>query len=145
MQLERGRFDEYSLFKATSLTQDSLGLVLDRINNAFVERLNVRFIRHDDDPRYDSGGARFLGHLHENAGALECRIKTLCNVGLIHSRAHIDYALVDFVANHLKPQALDTIVCCNEQQTSQTMLFDHVSMRSSIKHVLFQVSKIRWV
>ncbi|KAH7668039.1 hypothetical protein AAVH_43126, partial [Aphelenchoides avenae] len=99
IRLDRGYFNEDDVLKVSVMTEASLRLLLGRVNGAFVERLVVRFVEYSVD-------ARFFGYLKNHAAALECRVGAVlvCTDG---SPSYFDYTLVDFVATHLKPRALE--------------------------------------
>lgn len=72
--LERDNINEETLFQVPELTGSNLGLLFDRINNAFVERFETSFT-------CDSDGVRFIRHLRDRAAELKCRIKILDTSG----------------------------------------------------------------
>lgn len=134
ISLEKESYEECNTFEVSKLTRFSLGLLFDRVNRAFVERLAVNFTDKDD--------VRFLRYLRGQAAALECRIETLSISISEEPRSNIDYAMVDFVACRLRPQQLDVSVYDADIVTPQAMLFDHDSMRSTLKRVKFHVSPL---
>lgn len=121
------------------LTQACLGHLFNRVNNAFVEFMQLRF---EDLEVGDEVGARVLRHLRENAAELQCRIKTVFITTFVKiAPANFDFTLVDFPACHLKVQVLSVDIW-DVQQTPQTTLFDHASIRNTLKHVNLIVSKL---
>lgn len=125
-------------FVVRELTEVDLGLVLALVKNAFVERLEISS---RDLEIKNQNGARCFRHLRDHAAELQCRIKSLRLTPYDFRRppANFDYALVDFVSCHLRPQELRVDVY-NEQQAPLASLFDHPSVRSTLKHVQFHVS-----
>ncbi|KAH7704899.1 hypothetical protein AAVH_27902 [Aphelenchoides avenae] len=130
ISLEKESYEECNTFEVSKLTRFSLRLLFDRVNRAFVERLAVDFTGKDD--------VRFLRYLRDQAAALECRIETLSITVADEPRTNIDYAMVDFVACRLRPQELDVGMYDAHLVTPSAMLFDHVSMRSTLKRVKFR-------
>lgn len=104
-----------------------------RVNNAFVETFEVSFIR-------GLNGARFLGYLRDRTAGLQCRINVLSIADFMELPADIDYALVDFVASHLKPQSLDAEY--DAQQSYCATFQGRASIRSTLRHVKLCVSLV---
>lgn len=136
MLLERGNVNDDSRFKLSTRTQSSLELLLHGVNNAFIERLAISFLR---EPNWVADGVRFVAYLQDHAAALKCHIRVLSVVDFDGTPAHI--SLIGYVASRFKPQALDIDVNFDDAEGPLTMLFDHASIRSSFKHVTFNVSQ----
>ncbi|KAH7712431.1 hypothetical protein AAVH_20235, partial [Aphelenchoides avenae] len=103
-------------------TQQYMEIVFRRVNNAFVRRLTLSFDRAHLPP---------LNHLRANAKKLQCHIRAL---RIESTEAAIDYALVDFLGAHLKPQAYE-VSKTGELRENHVKLFKHDALRDKVKHL----------
>lgn len=109
-------------------TQQYMEIVFRRVNNAFVRRLTLSFDRAHLPP---------LNHLRANAKKLQCHIRAL---RIESTEAAIDYALVDFLGAHLKPQAYE-VSKTGELRENHVKLFKHDALRDKVKHLVYEASK----
>lgn len=105
------------------------------INNCFVDRLTLSF-RPNTHP--------FLYYLRARANDLQCHIRALHLEYFIWENdvreEEIDYALVDFLGVHLKPNVFEMSAhyeCCEDN----AMLFTHGALRENVKHLAYKVSE----
>ncbi|KAH7712783.1 hypothetical protein AAVH_19857, partial [Aphelenchoides avenae] len=89
------------------------------VNNAFIYRLTLDF-RPENLP--------FFAYLRANANELQCQVGALI---IICFEAGIDYALIDFVGVHLKPQVYKMSMA-NEFREDYAMLIAHNALRGSV-------------
>lgn len=107
--------------------EEDLQTILYGLNNAFIHRLAFDF-RQPNLP--------LLEYLKANASDLHCQ------VGALHMQdaaVDVNYTLFDFLAVHLKPQILETSICA--ATFGQDQVFTRNSLRSSVKHLIYEVSK----
>lgn len=77
--------------------------------------------------------------MRANASELQCQIRAL---NTKDSPAGIDYALVDFLGFHLKPQVYEASIGAAPARSNEyAMLFTRNALRGSVKHLVYEVSK----
>lgn len=97
-----------------------------RINNAFVRRLTLSFYRAE---------LLYLDYLRANANNLQCQIRRL---HIEDSGKDIDYALLDFLGVHLKPQIYEATILFAHREDI-IMLFTRTALRDTVRHVVYWV------
>lgn len=66
-----------------------------------------------------------------------------CRLGVLHvmdPQEVIDYALVDFIGVHLKPQGYE--LSSDTVDEDYVMLFNQDALRGSVKHLSYEVSTV---
>lgn len=109
-------------------TEQDLETLYRRVNNAFVDRLELSF--HPED-------SILLYHLRASASHLQCQIGAL---RVQAKSVEIDYLLVDFVGVHLKPKAYEMSVWSEDDIEEYERLYTHNALRGNVTHLAYDVS-----
>ncbi|KAH7716288.1 hypothetical protein AAVH_16287 [Aphelenchoides avenae] len=96
-----------------------------RVNNAFIHQLTLNFFREC---------LRLPYYLLANSTELQCKIRTLQVDALDND---IDYALVDFIGVHLKPQVYEAWVDVGTNE-EYVMLFARNAVRGNVKYLEYE-------
>ncbi|KAH7695961.1 hypothetical protein AAVH_36973, partial [Aphelenchoides avenae] len=104
-------------------SEQDLETLFHRVNNAFIRVLSFSFYREDLAP---------LNYLTAKTGELQCQIRSL---RIRASTAGIDYALVDFLGVHLKPQVYHFSTYRPRFEEASAMLFVRNSLRHCVVHL----------
>lgn len=110
------------------LGPQNLEMVFRRVDNAFIHRLELTF---------EPANRALFRSLSANTDELQCHVGTFYPF-LAH--VQIDYVLVDFLCNLLKPQTYETEMAV-ERREDYAMLFTRAALRGSIKHLEYKVSQ----
>ena len=100
-----------------------------RVNNAHIRRLELSF---------EQQALRFPNYLQDHASRLQCRVKVF-GAGLVTDEPPaIDYGLVDFVAQRLRPKIYENIMLAVAE--NYALLVKRATLRTTVKHVMYFVS-----
>lgn len=119
--------DQQEVISVRAFYERDLETPFRRLKNAFVHRLILSF---------GTENLPVLYYLRGNANDLQCRVSVL----RIYNSVGIDYALVDFLGAHLKPQVYERPTV-REFREDYAMLFANDALRGSVKHLVYEVSK----
>lgn len=122
--------DEYDEVSVVNPGERDLEILFRRVNYAFIRRLSLNFRR---------GSLVFPYYLAANASALHCQIRALRIDGTLQG---IDYALVDSLGVHLKPHTYATRIE-GRLREDYVMLFTHNALRSTVRHLEFDLNMVR--
>lgn len=75
--------------------------------------------------------------MQANANGLQCQVGAL---HVVQSGGAIDYALVDFLGGHLKPQVYVALMT-GELSEDYVMFFKHSGLRSNIADLVYEVKE----
>lgn len=112
----------------SSRNQQDLELLFHGLNNAFVDRLTTCFHRED---------LSLLHCLRTKANDLQCRIRMLYIEDTLEK---VDYALVDFLGLHLRPQ-ICKLEMAREVREDYATLLAYGALRDSVTRWEYQVRK----
>ncbi|KAH7709500.1 hypothetical protein AAVH_23224 [Aphelenchoides avenae] len=106
--------------------EENIEDIFHRINNSYIRRFELSF---------DQRALRFLTYMRDNAGRLQCRVQIL-NVGFVeHEPPAIDYGLLDFVAQTLRPQISENVMLALADDYA--LLFERATLRVTVKHLMY--------
>lgn len=108
-------------------TEEEREMLFHRMNKAFIHRFIPGF-RQKDLP--------LLYYLRTNADDLHCQINALRITDLEET---IDFTLVDFLGEHLRPQTLETLMF-REPCGDYAKLFAHGALRCRVVLLVYEVS-----
>ncbi|KAH7714033.1 hypothetical protein AAVH_18606 [Aphelenchoides avenae] len=108
-------------------SEQDLEKLFHRVNNAFIRVLEFSFCPEDLAP---------LNYLRTKVGELQCQIRSL---RIRASTAEIDYAVVDFLGVHLKPQVYHFSTYRPRFEEASAMLFARNSLRDCVAHLEYNM------
>lgn len=124
--------EEQLLIVRQAQSEQGLEMLVHRVSNAFISHLRMSFRRNDPPLLY---------RLMANVENLQCQIRCLKVDVDDDEEASIDYALVDFLGVHLRPQVYEVSTWSASCEEEYAKLFAHNSLRDSVKHVDYDVSQ----
>ncbi|KAH7708195.1 hypothetical protein AAVH_24565 [Aphelenchoides avenae] len=106
--------------------EDNIENIFHRINNSYIRRFELSF---------DQRALRFPSYLRDNAGHLQARVQIL-NAGFVeHAPPAIDYGLLDFVAQTLRPRICENVMLALAD--NYAVLFERATLRVTVKHLMY--------
>ncbi|KAH7694712.1 hypothetical protein AAVH_38237, partial [Aphelenchoides avenae] len=116
----------HDMVYVTAPGEQDVEMLFRRMNNAFIERLTLRFCREN---------IRLPRYLRSNADDFQCRNRTF---HVMDSDEKIDYSLVDWLAVRLKPRICEAFIWSASRVDDYALLFAQSALRGSVTHLEYK-------